>query len=107
MNSQSKESYIQANEYLINCHQKIIESSSINSAVLLGFPNYSGLTASNKALNTDTLTFNLNNYYSNATRGAIIKSLPETKVEIEKISHLLFKNGWDDLAEKYYKKFLK
>jgi nucleoside-diphosphate-sugar epimerase len=33
MNSQSKESYIQANEYLINCHQKIIESSSINSAI--------------------------------------------------------------------------
>jgi CHAT domain-containing protein len=77
----------------INNEKLSQKSSSINSAALLGFPNYSGLTTTNNALNTDTLTVNLNNYYSNATRGAIIKSLPETKIEIEKIRHLLIENG--------------
>ena len=46
MNNQGKDYYIQANEYLINCHQQIIESSSINSAISLssGIVNYEPVT---------------------------------------------------------------
>jgi CHAT domain-containing protein len=68
-------------------------TSSINSAVLVGFPNYSGTTISDKQNTNDTLKINLDKYYSNVTRGSIAKSLPGTKSEIEKINLLFANNG--------------
>jgi CHAT domain-containing protein len=68
-------------------------SSSINSAVLVGFPNYSGTTISDKQNTNDTLKLNLDKYYSNVTRGSIAKSLPGTKTEIEKINSMFVNNG--------------
>ena len=67
--------------------------SNINSAVLLGFPNYSGQTFSNDQSSSDSLKINLDKYYSNATRGTIAKSLPGTKIEIEKINTLFTQRG--------------
>jgi CHAT domain-containing protein len=68
-------------------------SSNVNSAVLVGFPNYAGLTCSDKENTNDSLNLNLDKYYSNAMRGSIAKSLPGTKIEIEKINNLFTKNG--------------
>jgi CHAT domain-containing protein len=68
-------------------------SSNVNSAVLVGFPNYAGLTGSDKENANDTLKLNLDQYYSNATRGSIAKSLPGTKIEIEKINILFTQRG--------------
>jgi CHAT domain-containing protein len=68
-------------------------STAINNAVLIGFPNYSGITVSNKQNSNDSLKLNLDKYYSNATRGSIAKSLPGTKIEIAKINTLFTNNG--------------
>ena len=76
-----------------NNFDKTGNTEKITSAVLLGYPNYSGQTFSNESSASDSLNINLDKYYSIATRGSIAKSLPGTKIEIEKINTLFTNNG--------------
>ena len=82
-----------SNQFSSKIYKNILTTfSKINSAVLLGHPNYSMDIFKNKSKN-DSIVLNLNNYYANATRGSIAKNLPGTKKEIEKINTLLTQNG--------------
>ena len=70
------------------------KSTMVNSAVIIGNPNFSSTTNLKSQDINDSLKINLSAYYSNTTRGSLVKSLPGTKIEVEKINYLLTQKGF-------------